>query len=194
MTAKRLQRDDRRRQLLTAALAVVRAEGVDALTLARVAEEAGVSKPIAYEHFGTRAGLLVALFKDYDDRTTEAVAHALAAGPKRFEDTAGILAAAYIDCCLQMGPELSAVFDALSASAETEEFRRAWRAMLVETFERAFTPFIAFPREAGPAALTGLLGAAEAMAEAAAAGRIARDAAVSALAQVMTGSLAAWRR
>ncbi len=33
-------------------------KGTDALTLGHVAECAGVSKPIAYEHFGTRAGLL----------------------------------------------------------------------------------------------------------------------------------------
>ncbi len=48
-------------QLLDVATSIVRAGGVDTLTLARVAEEAGVSKPIAYSHFGTRSGLLKAL-------------------------------------------------------------------------------------------------------------------------------------
>ena len=73
MSSKRLPRDERRRQLLETAAAIVRAEGTDALTLARVAEQAGVTKPVAYEHFETRAGLLVALYRHFDARQTEAV-------------------------------------------------------------------------------------------------------------------------
>ncbi|MHC8285601.1 helix-turn-helix domain-containing protein [Pseudomonas sp. XS1P51] len=33
--------------------------GTDALTLATLAERAGVTKPVAYEHFRTRSGLLI---------------------------------------------------------------------------------------------------------------------------------------
>lgn len=193
MGPKRLPKEGRRQQLLRTALEVVRDEGVEALTLARLAERAGVTKPIAYEHFGTRAGLLIALFKDYDDRTTEAVARALEAGPRTLEDTARILGAAYVDCCLEMGPELSAVFDALSSSPETEEFRRAWRTMLMETFRRAFSRFAVLEGEEGAATLVALLGAAESMTEAAAARQIPRDAAVAALTHVMTGALGRWR-
>src|SRR5262245_12468652 len=78
--SKRLDKEARRRQLLDTALAIVREEGTQALTLGRLAERAGVTKPIAYEHFGTRSGLLIALFRDYDARTTEAVHVALRAG------------------------------------------------------------------------------------------------------------------
>jgi AcrR family transcriptional regulator len=54
---KRLPKEQRREQLLDTALAIVREQGTDAITLSYVAERAGVSKPIAYGHFGTRAGL-----------------------------------------------------------------------------------------------------------------------------------------
>ncbi|WIX82750.1 helix-turn-helix domain-containing protein [Amycolatopsis carbonis] len=48
--------DERHGQVLDTAAAVVGTEGADALTLARVAEQAGVTKPIVYGHFETRAG------------------------------------------------------------------------------------------------------------------------------------------
>jgi AcrR family transcriptional regulator len=184
-----MAKDARRRQLLDTALAIVRDEGTDALTLARLAERAGVTKPIAYEHFGTRAGLLIALFRDYDDRTTVAVRAALASGGKTLQDVAWILSTAYVDTCLAMWPEVSAVFDALSASEETGDFRRSFREFLIAEFRRAFTPFVKLQGRAGKALLIGFIGAAETLAEEAAAGRISRSEAASALSRVMTGTL-----
>ena len=43
---KRLSRDERRRQLLDVAWQLVRDEGTDALSLGRLAEQAGVTKPV----------------------------------------------------------------------------------------------------------------------------------------------------
>ncbi|MBC8136296.1 MAG: helix-turn-helix transcriptional regulator, partial [Fibrella sp.] len=56
-----MSKAQRREQLLQVAYEIIRSEGTDELTLARVAEQAGVTKPIAYEHFGSRSGLLIAL-------------------------------------------------------------------------------------------------------------------------------------
>src|SRR5687767_16006033 len=56
--AKKLSKAERRKQLLETAHVIVRDEGTDALTLGYLAERAGVTKPIAYGHFETRAGLL----------------------------------------------------------------------------------------------------------------------------------------
>jgi AcrR family transcriptional regulator len=184
-----MAKDERRRQLLDTALAIVREEGTDGLTLARLAERAGVTKPIAYEHFGTRAGLLIALFRDYDDRTTLAVRAALASGGKTLGDVASILAAAYMDACLSMGPEVGAIFDALSASEETEDFRRSFRAFLIGEFRRAFAPFVKFSGRAGKATLIGILGAAETLAEEASAGRLSRNEAVASLTRIILGAI-----
>jgi AcrR family transcriptional regulator len=68
-----MAKDQPRVQFMQTAMAIVRNEGTEALTLAHLAERAGVTTTIAYEHFGTRAGPLVALFRDDDDKTTEAV-------------------------------------------------------------------------------------------------------------------------
>ena len=69
-TRRRMTREQRTRQLLDVAWALVRGEGTGALTLGRLAEAAGVTKPVAYDHFVTRNGLLAALYDDYDGRQT----------------------------------------------------------------------------------------------------------------------------
>jgi AcrR family transcriptional regulator len=189
LAPKRMAKEQRRRQLVQTALAIVRDEGTEALTLARLAERAGVTKPIAYEHFGTRAGLLVALFRDYDDRTTEAVHAALEAGGTTLEAVASILSTAYVDACLSMGPEVSAIFDALSASDETEGFRESWREFLVAEFRQAFAPFVKLPHKQIDTLLLGILGAAATLSQVAAAGRISRAEAIAALSRIMIGAL-----
>lgn len=52
-----------RTKLLDAAATVVRREGVQAMTLARVAEEAGVSKGGLLHHFGSKEELVTALLE-----------------------------------------------------------------------------------------------------------------------------------
>ena len=49
--ARRMLRPQRREQLLAAATGIVRISGIEALTMAALAEQAGVSKPVVYEHF-----------------------------------------------------------------------------------------------------------------------------------------------
>jgi AcrR family transcriptional regulator len=50
-----------REELLTASLELIRAEGIGAVSLRRVAREAGVSPAAPYHHFADRAALLAAL-------------------------------------------------------------------------------------------------------------------------------------
>ena len=59
---RRLPREARTRQLLEASWALIGDEGTDALTLGRLADVAGITKPVVYDHFGTRNGLLAALY------------------------------------------------------------------------------------------------------------------------------------
>jgi AcrR family transcriptional regulator len=144
-----------------------------------------VTKPISYEHFGTREGLLIALFRDYDDKTTQAVGAALGSGGKTLEEVASILSTAYIDTCIQMGPEVRAVYNSLSATPETEAFRQSWRDFLIDEFHKAFSPFINLTAKESKLLLIGLLGAAELLAEAAVVGRVSRKQAVNTLLHLM---------
>jgi AcrR family transcriptional regulator len=190
LTAKRLPKDQRRAQLLETAAEIVGAEGTDALTLAYLAERAGVTKPIAYEHFGTRAGLLIALYRRLDERQAQAVRAALAARAQTLDQTIEILSSAYVDCVLTMGPSFGAISDALSASEEMDDFRSELRDGYVRAYGEALAPFLDLPKRRRDVLLHGILGAADALSTAAASGRMARDDAVDALARIMKGALA----
>jgi AcrR family transcriptional regulator len=187
--SKRMPKAQRRRQLLATAFEIVRSEGTDALTLARLAERAGVTKPIAYEHFGTRAGLLAALYRDYEEQQTKAMHAAIEAGGRTLEDVASIVSAAYVDCVLSAGPACDDIAAALSAFEETKDFLQSSRDYNIGELRKAFAPFVKLPRRRAAALLAGVLGAADALSHAAAAGRMSRAAAVGALSRIIIGAL-----
>lgn len=189
-----MSREQRRLQLLETAAGIVRARGTDALTLAHLAEEAGVTKPIAYGHFGSRAGLLIALYRHFDARQVEAVTVALAEQARTLEDAVAILSAAYVDCVLRAGPEFGAIASALAATEEMDDFRQALRDGYVELYRDALARFVAFPPRGEHALLTGVIGAADVLSQAAAADRMSRAEAIDALTQIILGALTAWRR
>lgn len=189
MSGKRMPREQRRTQLLETAATIVRGQGTDALTLAHLAEQAGVTKPIAYEHFGTRAGLLIALYRHFDDRQAQAVQAALATQAKTLDDVVAILSAAYVDCVLQAGPEFGAIAAALSASEEMDDFRQALREGYVDQYLKALSRFVPLSGRAGRALLLGVIGAADTLAQAAAAERMSRVEAIAALSRIMLGAL-----
>ena len=191
MVGSRMRRDSRRRQLLDTAATIVRAEGTDALTLARLAEQAGVTKPIAYEHFGTRAGLLIALYRHFDERQAKAVATALANAAKSLDDAVSILSAAYVDCVLEAGPEFGAIAAALSASEEMDDFRQALRDGYVDQYRATLGRFVSLPDTTARPLMLGLIGAADVLAQDAAAGRLDRADAIAALSRIMLGALSA---
>ncbi len=188
-TAMRLPKEQRRQQMLETARAILGEEGAEALTLARLAERAGVSKPIAYEHFGTRAGLLIALCDEYNDRQVAAQEQALATRGATLADVAQVFAGSYVTCVLDIGPAMGAAFAALAASEETAAFRQELRAGYIAQYAKAFGRLVEVPSDEADALYAGFLGAAEALARDAAAGRIPRQAAIAALARIFRATL-----
>lgn len=189
MPGRRMPRDQRRTQLLEAAAAIVRAEGADALTLARVAERAGVTKPIAYEHFETRTGLLKALYRHFDAHRIESTLADLEQRAGSLEAAVSILAAAYVDCAFESGAEFASIAAALAATCTKDAFGHELRESYTELFYSALAPYRAFPPKDGKGIMLGLIGAADALAQEAVAGRISRKAAVSALTRIMLSVL-----
>jgi AcrR family transcriptional regulator len=164
---RRLSREDRQRQLLDVAWQLIRAEGTDALTLGYLAEKAGVTKPVVYDHFTTRAGLLAALYRDFDKRQTTVMDVALAGCAANLIDTATVIASEYVDCVLLQGNEIPGVIAALASSPELEKIKREYEAIFLEKCRSVLQPFA----EGGvitPAGLRAMLGAAEALSNAAA--------------------------
>lgn len=181
----KLSKPQRREQLLDIAVEIARSEGTDGLTLARLAEMAGVSKPIAYEHFTTREGLLLALFQRFDDKTATRVAADMAARPASLDKVVSIIATAYVSCFVSAGPAFAAILDSLSGNAETGSFRRKWREELATAILALIAPYCGGSRPV----IIGLLGAAETLSETAAYGLMSEKQAVAALTKIMVSAL-----
>ncbi|MGB8651977.1 MAG: TetR family transcriptional regulator [Mycobacteriales bacterium] len=73
------ERGARRDSLLAAADAVVQRDGVSA-SMAAIAAEAGITKPILYRHFGDKGGLYAALAERHTDRLLDSLVDALTGG------------------------------------------------------------------------------------------------------------------
>lgn len=185
MPGRRMSHEERHVQLLDTAAAIVRAEGADALTLARVAEQAGVTKPIAYGHFETRTGLLKALYRRVDEQQSDAMRAALDAKAHTLEEAVSILAEAYVDCVLHIGKEYGAITAALAASADMEEVLRTGRERYVELCLTALEPFAPLPSAQGRTLMLGVIGAAETLAMEATTGRLGRADAIDALSRII---------
>jgi AcrR family transcriptional regulator len=67
-TAQRLPRAQRREQLLDVTKRIVGEHGLHAVSIERVAREAGITRPVVYEHFADLSGLLEALLEREGER------------------------------------------------------------------------------------------------------------------------------
>src|ERR1700744_4777006 len=75
--SNRLPRHERRRQLLDAALEVFVSQGYHAAAMDEIAERAGVSKPVLYQHFPGKLELYLALLDESVESLVETVRDAL---------------------------------------------------------------------------------------------------------------------
>lgn len=171
---QRLARDDRYRQLISVAWSIVQQEGTEALTLGYLAEKAGVTKPVVYAHFGDRNGLLAALYMEFDARQNALIDAALAASVNAPAVRAEVIATAYVDCVLAQGREIPGVIAALSGSPELERIKRECEGAFLAKCRSALEPTSPSGR-VSLAGLRAMLGAAEALASAAAANEMSAE-------------------
>ena len=73
-TTARMTGQARREQILDVTEAIVETSGFHAVSIDRVAREAGITRPVVYTHFGDLDGLLNALVDRANGRTLEALA------------------------------------------------------------------------------------------------------------------------
>lgn len=186
----RLTREQRHEKLLEAALDVVRSEGVDALTLATAAERAGVTKPIAYDHFGTRAKLLVALYRTIDREQTAAARSAFTAVPKDLAMAAKLVAGAYMHCYANTSGEWHAIAAALRGNAEMAAAHQEILENYIALFASALGPFSSYRDRQLTLACSGLVGAAESLSAIMVRGEISEADAVKMLTHMIVRTLA----
>jgi AcrR family transcriptional regulator len=89
----RLPRTARRAQLLGAAQEIFVAQGYHAAAMDDIAERAGVSKPVLYQHFPGKLELYLALLDQHATALVDAVRVALAATPDNKQRVAATIAA-----------------------------------------------------------------------------------------------------
>src|SRR5207248_7397559 len=85
VSSPRLPAVRRRRQLLDVSLEVFAKQGFHGTSMAEVAKAAGVTKPVLYQHFGSKRELYRQLLDDVGQRLLEEVQKATAAagGPRQ---------------------------------------------------------------------------------------------------------------
>jgi AcrR family transcriptional regulator len=186
---RKLTKAERRKQLLETAHEIVRAEGTDALTLGYLAERAGVTKPIAYEHFETRAGLLTALYQEIDDRSVASLMDALKRTKPRLADIARVLAKAYIDCYCTIGPEWHAIAAALQGDEQTERILKSLTDRYAAIYCDAFAPYTKLPKDELRLRCLAILGAGDAITRELSRGRTSESGAAATLASLIVASL-----
>lgn len=185
----RLSKADRRRQLLDMALVIIREEGADRLTLGHLALRAGVSKPITYEHFSTRAGLLIALYKLLDQNQTQVLNQALIKASANVEDTVQILASTYIHCSADTSGEWHALGAALSGSEEMVAVQQELIQGYVQLFVSALAPHSALPNDELHRRGVGIIGAGEALSKMMLSGQCSEQQAAKSFSALIRGAL-----
>jgi len=190
-TPRRLSKAARRQQLLETARTIIRDAGADRLTLARVAEHAGISKPVVYDHFPTRADLLIELYRWIDVEQIDAFRNAMRTGARSAADTVQTLAAAYIQCASDTQGEFHAVGAALAGSAEKaavfQELLEHSRQMFISVLE----PHSSLPANELARRCIGLVGAGEALSAALVRGTCSEAEAIQAFVPLIQGALGA---
>lgn len=179
---RRLSKPDRHAQLLDVARELIRDAGTDELTLGRLAERAGVTKPLVYDHFGDRAGLLAELYRAFEARQRDTLEAAIGEVERALPAVAGVVAGAYIDCCIAEGREMADVVAALAGSSALSRVRQEAEDAYLVMCRTALEPFCD-PLDA--AGLHAFVGAADALARTVLAGRIGAARARAVLTRVL---------
>ena len=136
--AVRLPAARRRRQLLDVALERFAANGFHRTSMEEIADAAGVTKPVLYQHFGSKRELYLELLDDVGRRLMELIAGAVAgaAGP-RAQVEAGF--AAYFQFVADHQSAFNLLFG--SGARRDEEFADAVR-KVENTIAESIAPLI----------------------------------------------------
>ena len=186
---KRLSKAERRRQLLGVAKHLLETIGADELTLAVLAERAGVSKPIAYDHFESRSGLLIALLDDTSQYYASDAEAKITRAPQTIQAIADIVATAYVQCSLDAGPALLMLAAAVEANSEARDAGRAVQRDHAASFQRAFETVLDDQGEQRAPLYKALVAAANSICDDRHQNKISTEQAVEALTHLLVTSL-----
>jgi AcrR family transcriptional regulator len=157
----RLPRSARRKQLLAAAQEVFVAQGYHAAAMDDIAERAGVSKPVLYQHFPGKLELYLALLDTHCDAIVARVRAAMSTSTDNWQRVEGAVAA-YFDFVDHESEAFRLVFesDLRNEPAVRERVERVERAC-VEAITETIMADTGVSRARAELLAAGLAGAAE---------------------------------
>src|SRR3954464_3291371 len=157
----RLPRSARRKQLLAAAQQIFVAQGYHAAAMDDIAERAGVSKPVLYQHFPSKLELYLALLDQHVEVLGEQVRSALQATDDNRQRVDGCIAA-YFDFVDDPGGAFRLVFesDLRNEPAVRERVERSLQ-LSVEALADTIARDTGLPRNEAELLSCGLAGLAE---------------------------------
>jgi len=122
--AKRVPASRRRMELLDAARDVIKVSGISMLTMERVAERAGVSKPVLYSHFANRSAILITLIREFWDEIDQDVMAGVTRNesPENFAERS---IATYFDALERGGVAIQAILSTGGEEPDVEAVRLA---------------------------------------------------------------------
>jgi len=178
---RRVPAATRKELMLATALRMARAEGAGALTLAKVADACGVTKPIAYKHFTSLAGLMLEMLHrvgaEYETTVMEVMAQHQGGQTTRGEALRA-LGKAYIECSLENGALHADIAAAVIASGGP---RSAIQVDDAARYAGLMRELLGLDERVAYALTTGLLGAADRLCESVLADRLTQAEAVEVL-------------
>ena len=126
--APRTAPEVRRLQLLDTAERLLGDGGIDALRMDAIARAAGVTRPVVYEHFSDRDGVVIALLQRHALRVAAHVSAATATA-QTFEEELERATRAYLTVAIEHGRAMRALVSAEYLSPAIERARRThWEA------------------------------------------------------------------
>lgn len=114
----------RRELLLDAAEQLLAEGGSDALRMDALARAGGVTRPVVYDHFGDRDGLVIALLQRHAELVSTHVAAAVVPGAP-FDDQLRAATRAYLDIARRRGAAIRSLVSAQHLSPAIEAARRS---------------------------------------------------------------------
>ena len=142
-TKKRLSAPERRQQLMEVGRAVFAQLGYESASIEEIARQAGVSKPIVYEHFGNKEGLHAAIVDRELDTLVARVIKTISEGAPRERFEGAVLA------FLTYVKDEPDGFAVLTRDSPTAQARRGLTRVIGDTAERVGDVFAASFKSAG---------------------------------------------
>ena len=154
----RLPRDERRAQLLAAALEVFTAAGYHAAAMDEIADRAQVSKPVLYQHFPSKLDLYLAVLDLHIDALIFDIQKAVSS-TKDNSDRVKATVTAYFDFITREGEAFRLLFESdMSVEPQVRERLNRMTYDCAAAFSAVITIDTGLPKEASMMLAVGLIG------------------------------------